>query len=56
MKKTKQWLFEEIAIFRKHYFMCNLEEKNIFRKGLVRYKNRFNNNKEFILWYLKIIN
>lgn len=35
--------------------MCNKKEKNIFKKGLIRYKNRFDNDKEFICWYLKII-
>ncbi len=35
--------------------MCDKKEKNIFKKGLIRYKNRFDNDKEFICWYLKII-
>jgi len=55
MNKTKIWLNDEVHIFRKHYLMCNKKEKNIFKKGLIRYKNRFDNDKEFIYWYLKII-
>lgn len=49
-------LNKEISIFRKHYLTCNFKEKNKFRKGLIRYKNRFENQKEFICWYLKIVN
>ena len=55
MNKTKIWLNDEIHIFRKHYLMCDKKEKNIFKKGLISYKNRFDNDKEFIYWYLKII-
>lgn len=55
MSKTKVWLNDEVHIFRKHYLMCNEKEKNIFRKGLARYISRFDNPKEFIIWYLAIV-
>lgn len=55
MSKTKVWLNDEVHISRKHYLMCNEKEKNIFRKGLARYISRFDNPKEFIIWYLAIV-
>lgn len=55
LKKTIEWLYDDIHIFRSHYLMCNFIEKNIFRKGLIRYKNRFDNEKDFMFWYLQIV-
>lgn len=55
IKNTIEWLVSDLHTFRKHYLMCDLKEKNIFRKRLTKYQDRFQNQKEFIKWYLKII-
>ena len=55
LKNTKDWLINDIHIFRNHYLKCNLLERKRFKKGLFRYKGRFDTEKEFFSWYLKIV-
>lgn len=55
MKKTVEWLIDDIHIFRYHYLMCNLIEKKKYEKGLLRYQGRFENKSQFLKWYLSIV-
>ena len=54
--KTVDWLQEDIHIYRNHYLKCNFNEKKEYRKGLIRYKDRFDSQGKFLSWYLSIVN
>lgn len=56
MKLTREWLKEDIHIFRNHYLKCDFNEKKKYKKGLLRYKGRFDSQGEFLEWYLSIVN
>lgn len=56
MKKTVDWLNEDLHIFRSHYLKCDSNDKKEYRKGLIRYKGRFDSQGEFLSWYLSIVN
>lgn len=56
MRKTVDWLIEDIHIFRYHYLKCDSIEKKKYKKCLLRYQNRFDNEKDFFKWYLSIVN
>lgn len=56
MGLTKDWLKNDIHIFRNHYLQCDFIEKKKYRKELLRYKSRFDSQKEFLSWYLSIVN
>jgi len=56
MKSTKEWMENDIHIFRNHYLKCDYKEKKKYKKGLIRYQGRFDNKSDFLKWYLKIVN
>ncbi len=56
MELTKKWLNDDLHIFRNHYLQCNFNERKEYRKGLIRYKDRFDSQGEFLSWYLSIVN
>lgn len=56
MKKTVDWLNEDLHIFRNHYLQCDSNDKKEYKKGLLRYRNRFDSQGEFLFWYLSIVN
>lgn len=56
MRKTVDWLIEDIHIFKNHYLLCNDIEKEKYRKGLLRYQGRFDSRLEFFKWYFSIVN
>lgn len=56
MRKTKEWLVDDIHIFRNHYLRCDKKERIRFRKELERYESRFDSKQEFLGWYLRVIN
>lgn len=56
MRKTKEWLIEDIHLFRNHYLQCDKKERIRFRKELEKYESRFDSKQEFLGWYLRVIN
>lgn len=56
MKKTINWLIEDTHIFRYQYLRCDLTERKGYRKELFRYRNRFDNERDFFKWYLVVVN
>lgn len=56
MRKTKEWLIEDIHLFRNHYLQCDKKERIRFRKELERYESRFDSKQEFLGWYLRVVN
>lgn len=56
MRKTKEWLLEDIHLFRNHYLQCDKKERKKFRKELEKYESRFDSKQEFLEWYLRVVN
>lgn len=38
MRKTKEWLVDDIHIFRNHYLKCDKKERIVFRRELGKYE------------------
>lgn len=48
IRKTKEWLVDDIHIFRNHYLKCDKKERVAFRRELGRYEGRFDTKQEFL--------
>lgn len=56
MKTISEYLFEEIEKYKDVFNSCNTYEKIHFKTYLKKYEWQFENKKDFIKWYVQIVN
>lgn len=56
MITNEEYLFLDIPKFKQHFNSCNKYEKIHFKTLLKKYEWQFNNQLDFLKWYLQIIN
>lgn len=56
MKTNVDYLYEEIPKFKQHFENCNKYEKIHFKTLLKKYEWQFEKQKDFLKWYLQIVN
>lgn len=55
-KTISEYLFEEIEKYKEVFNSCNTYEKIHFKTYLKKYEWQFENKKDFIKWYVQIVN
>ena len=56
MKTISEYLFKEIDKYKAAFNSCNTYEKAHYKAYLTKYEWQFKNQKEFMMWYLQIVN
>lgn len=56
MKHVSDYLLEERKTFRKMYLSSNIQERQYLKSRFKEYEWQFKSQKEFLRWFLWIVN
>ena len=56
MIKISEYLFKDIEKYKNAYKSCDKQQKAYYKNYLKKYEWQFEEKKDFLKWYLQIVN